>query len=259
MFAPLEWDWGIAKSVFPLTLAWLAMMASSNICLRYVEVTFYQVVRALTIIFSLFLQMYEFPEFVVGNERIFACFLIVAGFVTSSIGEIRFVWTGLIAGVVSSLFVAYYGNSAKKGLLLVSGSSWRLIIYTTTLAIPVFIPFMLIFENVPEAWEAVSNIGKPGIATGIFISGIFGYLINLAIFLQIHYTSPLTNTISGTLKGTLQVLIGWLVFRNEISSVGFLGILFVVGGSTYYAYVGYKMMQTPKPEEEEAGCERERK
>jgi hypothetical protein len=32
------------------------------------------------------------------------------------------------------------------------------------------------------------------------VAGIFGFLINIAVFLQIKHTSPLTNNISGTLK-----------------------------------------------------------
>jgi hypothetical protein len=43
IFSPLEWDWNIAIHIFPLSAVWLTMMAASNICLRYTEITFYQV------------------------------------------------------------------------------------------------------------------------------------------------------------------------------------------------------------------------
>lgn len=54
IFAPLEWDWNIAKKVIPLTIVWLLMMATSNICLKYTEVTFYQVHSPVTLLFVLF-------------------------------------------------------------------------------------------------------------------------------------------------------------------------------------------------------------
>jgi len=42
-------------------------------------------------------------------------------------------------------------------------------------------------------------------------------LINIAIFMQVKYTTPLTNAISGTAKACIQTLLGWMFFRNEVS------------------------------------------
>jgi GDP-fucose transporter C1 len=50
-------------------------------------------------------------------------------------------------------------------------------------------------------------------------TGIFGFLINIAIFLQIKYTSPLTNNISGTLKACVQTLFAMAIYRNPITTV----------------------------------------
>jgi hypothetical protein len=51
----------------------------------------------------------------------------------------------------------------------------------------------------------------------LILSGLMGYLINIAIFMQIRYTSALTNAVSGTAKGCVQTAVGWLLFGNEIS------------------------------------------
>lgn len=57
IFAPLEWDWAIASHVFPLSAVWLVMLAASNICLRYSEITFYQVrMRSVLLITRLFVR-----------------------------------------------------------------------------------------------------------------------------------------------------------------------------------------------------------
>ena len=41
--APFQFRSGVAQSVFPLTLCYVGMLVFNNICLQYVEVTFYQV------------------------------------------------------------------------------------------------------------------------------------------------------------------------------------------------------------------------
>jgi len=237
---PLEWDWGIALQTLPLTLIWLGMMITSNICLRYTEVTFYQVVRALTIIWSLILQMWQFPEFVISNNTIFACVIVSLGFVVGSYGEINFNWIGFFFGVFSSVLVAFYNNYIKKSLVYVDKSTWRLIIYNTTLAIPISFP--LVFATDHTVFVDVPNMSFQ-LIIGIIFCGILGLLINLAIFLQVNLTTPLTGTISGTVKGILQVILGWLLFRNEISVVNGIGIVLVIIGSWYYSYIGYVAMR----------------
>lgn len=239
-FAPLEWDWKIANGTLPLTFIWLSMMAASNICLRYSEVTFYQVVRALTILWSLIFQRIQFPEFVVGWERGVACIIVMIGFTIGSYGEINFHWIGFFSGLLSSVLVAYYNNSIKKALSFVDQSSWRLMIYNTTIAIPIFIPILYFTDELIINNEVAYQKLSPIVWQGIILSGVLGYLINLAIFLQIQLTSPLTGTISGTVKGVLQVLFGWLIFRNEISIMNGFGIILVLVGSTYYSWIGYR-------------------
>eukprot|EP01027_Heterolobosea_sp_BB2_P013588 GEZU01019584.1.p1 GENE.GEZU01019584.1~~GEZU01019584.1.p1 ORF type:complete len:108 (+),score=22.05 GEZU01019584.1:221-544(+) len=49
------------------------------------------------------------------------------------------------------------------------------------------------------------------------ITAAMSFLINIAMFLLIKYTSPLTNNISGIVKACLQTILGVVVFRNPIS------------------------------------------
>eukprot|EP01127_Copromyxa_protea_P003483 TRINITY_DN13291_c0_g1_i1.p1 TRINITY_DN13291_c0_g1~~TRINITY_DN13291_c0_g1_i1.p1 ORF type:complete len:344 (-),score=86.05 TRINITY_DN13291_c0_g1_i1:22-1053(-) len=255
IFAPLEWDWSIAKKIIPLTIVWILMMASSNICLKFTEVTFYQVARALTILWSILFQTFEFPDLVVSNPAKFACFIVFSGFIVGSYGEVNFEWAGWISGVISSMFVAYYNNSIKKSLVFVDNSSWRLMIYNTTWAIFFFIPVLFVTGELVVFDPVATSLLTNEVAQGIVWTGVLGYLINIAIFLQMKMTSPLTGTISGTVKGVLQVLFGWLIFQNAISRTNFLGICLVIGGSSWYSYIQYLKML----DREKAKAEQERK
>src|SRR3990167_9090606 len=51
-FAPMQFKMDVALSVAPVTLVFVGMVVFNNLCLKYVEVSFYQVGRSLTVIFS---------------------------------------------------------------------------------------------------------------------------------------------------------------------------------------------------------------
>jgi len=112
-------------------------------------------------------------------------------------------------------------------------------IYNTTIAIPIFVPVLYFTDELLLGTADAEKITYT-VFQGILACGVLGYLINLAIFFQIQLTSPLTGTISGTVKGVLQVLFGWLIFRNEVSVMNGVGIVLVLGGSSYYSWIGYK-------------------
>lgn len=79
------------------------------------------------------------------------------------------------------------------------------------------------------------------------------------MFLQVKYTSALTNTISGTAKACVQTLLAAIIFRNPISVTvspcllqsvfvnhtylhrrqNGIGILLALVGSGYYGYVRF--------------------
>jgi len=217
------------------------MIAFNNICLQYVEVTFYQVARSLTIVWTIFFTFLMIPDKPPQKKVIIACLVVFMGFIIGSVGEVRFDWKGLVAGVFSSAFVAYYGISIKKSLPLVENSEWRLLIYNTTMAIVFFIPVLyfsgelLILTPGPKITNTIWQ--------GLIISGLLGYLINIALFMQVAYTSPLTNAISGTAKACVQTLLGWVLFRNPISPMNGLGIVTVIGGSAWYSSIKYEAMK----------------
>ena len=107
----------------PLSVVYVLMLAFNNLCLNYVEVTFYQVARSLTILFNIFLT-YAMLGAKTSNAALISCMIVFAGFVLGSWGEINFSWRGIIYGVSSSLFVALYGIYVKKTLAVVNNDQW---------------------------------------------------------------------------------------------------------------------------------------
>lgn len=137
------------------------MLAFNNLCLQYVEVTFYQVARSLSIHFSI-LFTYVILGKKTSTAAIGACGIVFAGFVVGSYGEINFSWEGLIYGVGSSAFVALYGIYVQKSLAIVDNNQWRLLHYNTTLAILILFPVVMLSGEVSEILENVQFLGDVG-------------------------------------------------------------------------------------------------
>lgn len=158
---PYEFDTNIAKRVAPLTVVYVLMLAFNNLCLQYVEVTFYQVARSLSIHFSIL-----FTYIILGKKTstaaIGACAIVFLGFVIGSYGEINFSWEGLLYGVGSSAFVALYGIFVQKSLAVVDNNQWRLLHYNTTLAIMILFPLMLLSGELSEIRENVQFFDEFG-------------------------------------------------------------------------------------------------
>jgi GDP-fucose transporter C1 len=190
------------------------MLALNNLCLKYVEVTFYQVARSLSINFTIM-----FTYVILGQKTspsaLLACFIVFLGFAVGSYGEINFSWAGIFYGVGSSAFVALYGIYVKKTLGAVDNNQWRLLHYNTTLAILMLGPLVLLSGEIGDIWANVDFLDNVNFWT--LMTGITGFGINIAMFLQVKYTSALTNTISGTAKSCVQTMLAAMIFQNTIT------------------------------------------
>jgi len=234
---PFEFDCSTALKILPLTAIYVAMLTFNNLCLAFVEVSYYQVARSLTIFFNII-----FTYFILHNKTspaaMLACSIVFFGFIMGSYGESHFSLTGLIFGVFSSVFVALYGIFVKKKLQVVDNNEWRLLHYNTTLAIILLIPIVLISGEIGEI-ATVFFILRPKFWIIMTITGITGFLINIATFLQIKFTTPLTNTISGTAKACVQTVLSVIIFRNPITFMNGFGIFLVLFGSLLYSLIRY--------------------
>ncbi|KAI9270617.1 triose-phosphate transporter family-domain-containing protein [Phascolomyces articulosus] len=239
---PFEFDTNIAKRVAPLTFVYVMMLALNNLCLKYVEVTFYQVARSLSINFTI-LFTYLILGKTTSAPALVACIIVFLGFAIGSYGEINFSWAGIFYGVGSSAFVALYGIYVQKTLAVVDNNQWRLLHYNTTLAIIFLFPLVLFSGELSEILTVSEAIYDSGFWMLMTLTGITGFGINIAMFLQVKYTSALTNTICGTAKACVQTILAAMIFRNPISDMNALGILLALFGSGYYGWVRYKERQ----------------
>lgn len=257
-FPKAEYRIGTGRSILPLSLVFVGMITFNNLCLRLVEVSFYNVARSLTIVFNAYLSyaMLGIPS---STNTIICLLVVIVGFLFGGKGEVNFSLVGTIAGVCSSLFVSLNSIYTKKMLPVVDDNHWRLTYYNNVNACVLFVPLMFLFE------ASIIKEHSAKLASGIFwsamtVAGFFGFSIGIVTVLQIKATSPLTHNISGTAKAALQSLMAFAIWGNPATVMGIVGIFTVLGGSLMYTVVkmneneAFKVPTRPQQSEEEEGA-----
>jgi GDP-fucose transporter C1 len=251
LFPPLKYKFSVILKVIPVSVAYLLMIGFNNKCLEYVSVSAYQIVRSLTIVFNIILTY-----FILGDRTSFrailACFGVVIGFFFGVEGEIHLSFRGAVYGILSSLFVASYSIVVKRVMDLLDRNEYILIEYNTPIAIVALFPFVW-YSGEFSVFSDHRSLRFWGMQT---VAGIVGFIINIAIFLNIKYTSPLTHNLSGTVKACLQTLLAFVIFpASEVMTImKFIGTILVIGFSGVYAYVR-KQEMTKKINAEKAQLE----
>lgn len=225
----------ILLQMLPLSCIFTMMMVCNNLCLKYVEISFYQVARSLTILFNV-----VFDFVILGQKTslpaIGCCALVVSGFLVGNQQEIRWSLHGVVFGVAASFFVAMNAIFVKKKFPLVDNNPWKLTLYNNLNASLLFIPFILLFGE-PQVVVTSENILKFKFWSMMTAGGLFGICISFAVAAQIKYTSPLTHNVSATAKAAAQTVLGLLVYRNPITAWGAASVGVILMGSLFYTLV----------------------
>ena len=110
----------------PLSLVFVGMVVFNNLCLKYVEVSFYQVARSLTILCNIVLTYVVLGK-TTSLLALVGCGVVIVGFLLGTVGEVHEIntsWKGVFFGVMSSVFVALYAIYVKKVLPAVNDNTW---------------------------------------------------------------------------------------------------------------------------------------
>ena len=121
---PVEFDIEIAKKVLPVTIFYISMMICNNLCLFYVEISFYLVARSLTIVFTIGIIYVLNKNKKPSNEILISCGILTLGYFITILTEISFPLSGIIFGLLSSLFASLYGISVNSVINELNDNTW---------------------------------------------------------------------------------------------------------------------------------------
>ncbi len=239
----------ILRQIVPLSCVFTLMIVFNNLCLKHVEVSFYQVARSLTIVFNVIF------DFVLLGQRtsfpaMLCCALVISGFLLGNNQELRWSLQGVVFGVTSSFFVAMNAIYIKKKFPLVDGNPWKITLYNNINASILFIPLIML-SGEPQIIVMSDTVRKLSFWAMMTVAGVLGVLISFAAAAQVKYTSPLTHNVSATAKAAAQTVLALLWYRNPITSLGGGSVGIVLLGSLFYTLVRRSEMKKKMAEEQE--------
>lgn len=223
----------IGKKVLPLSLIFVGMITFNNLCLKMVEVSFYNVARSLTIVFNVILSQVILGSKTSG-KTLLCLSIVVMGFFLGAKGEIKFSFIGTMWGVFSSLFVSLNSIFTKKVLPSVDNDHWKLTFYNNVNATVLFAPLIAFFEATTLFAAIGQQLISPVFWLAMLLAGFFGFSIGIVTVMQIKATSPLSHNISGTAKAAVQSMMAFYIWKNPATIMGVLGMFVVLGGSLLY-------------------------
>lgn len=233
---PLDID--TFRKMLPLSFVFTSMIATNNLCLKYVGVAFYYVGRSLTTVFNVVLS-YVVLKQKTSFKSILCCGAIVFGFFLGVDQESltdAFSWQGTVYGVAASLSVSMFSIYTKKALPHVNQEIWLLSYYNNFYSSILFLP-LIIMNGELNAIITYTNLFSGWFITVMIVGGIFGFAIGYVTALQIKVTSPLTHNISGTAKACTQTIIATQWFNETKSLLWWTSNAIVLMGSASYARV----------------------
>lgn len=182
MLHPLE----LFLQILPLSMLFVMMVATNNLCLKYVGVAFYYVGRSLTTIFNVILSY-----FLLHQKTSWSCLLccggIVVGFILGVDQEsltTAFSGRGTVFGVCGSFTLALYSIQTKKALQHVNQEIWLLSYYNNLYSCFLFIPLIVLNGEVQAVME-YDKLFEWSFISMMLIGGVCGFAIGLVTSLQI--------------------------------------------------------------------------
>uniref|UniRef100_A0A8R1TV24 TPT domain-containing protein n=2 Tax=Onchocerca TaxID=6281 RepID=A0A8R1TV24_ONCVO len=242
-FPFMAFDHRISREVLPLSFIFVAMIATNNLCLKYVGVSFYYIGRSLATVFNVICSYLILGQ-LASLKAILCCALIIGGFFLGvdqedDAGTLSI--TGVIYGVAASMFVALNAIYTQRTLPSVGNSIAQLILYNNINALVLFLPVMLFTGDISEVFY-FRYLSSLRFWTLMTLSGIFGFLMSYVTGWQIQVTSPLTHNISGTAKAAAQTIIAVVWWQEMKSLLWWISNAVVLGGSAAYTMVKRKEM-----------------
>ncbi|CAF1122487.1 unnamed protein product [Adineta ricciae] len=237
-FPSFKIDLKIARDVLPLSIIFVAMIIFNNLTLKYLSVSFYMVGRSLTTVANVVFTYVMLGERT-SYQALSCCALIVTGFFLGidqerSLGTLSLF--GALCGVASSIFVALNAIYTTRCLPCVDKNVWRLCLYNNFNACFLFLPLMLIFNEVPTIYN-YSKLFNLTFLFSMTVAGVLGFSMGYVTGYQIQITSPLTHNVSGTAKSYVQTLLAVIAYAETKTSLWWLSNIFVLGGSGLFAHV----------------------
>ncbi|KAJ3231121.1 hypothetical protein HDU81_003984 [Chytriomyces hyalinus] len=237
------------RALAPLIVINVVGLTLNTFCLQHVDASFFQVARSLVLPFTV-LMSWLFLGQKSSAQVLTSCAAVFTGFIVGTLMEDKEIVVsqiGIVFGIASSLTTAGHSIVIKNSYAVVRGNTLDLVFYNNVMSLVLLTPVVLMSGEMGMMLDLLVTKNKFGEADsadqlkalvfGGLVTGVFGFLINIAGFFQIKVTSPVTHMISSAFRGVLQTLLAVAFFHDILTSSRIMSIAIILFGSCLYAWV----------------------
>ncbi len=239
----------VLRALGPMILLNAFGLVFNIVCLHKIDSIMHQVTRGMTLPLTALLgPLFKNDS---GSWRVLLlCLVIFSGFivaVSGEFGQAKFSAFGVGAGVAASLVNALNAQVIKKSFANDSFSALDLVFYNNIYSMLAVLPLALTYEG----FKVLETTNWRAFAVAVVVTGVLGFLINYAGFIQIQMTSPVTHCVSCGSRGVLQVVASFLVLHEKVSWTRAAGLGISLLGSSIYPVVKSIDNQHKKTQEQQ--------
>lgn len=232
-------NWEAAKQLRYLISLNVVGLALNTLCLQHIDAALYQVARSLILPITALISA-KLSGNIVSRRVAIACTIITIGFLIGVGGEhkVQVSTIGVVFGVLSSAATAVHSFAIKHSFTQVShNGAFDMVYYNNLFSSVLLLPMVLLEYPLLHSFVVNRSTGDSiSFLIGTLIAGASGVLINLAGFLQIKVTSPLTHTVSSAARGVLQTIACRIFLHELVTGVRCVGIGVTLIGSALYSW-----------------------
>lgn len=221
--------------VSKLAAGTMGFICFTNLSLQHNSIGFYQVMKVMTtptvvIIESLFYQKY------LENNLKISLIPVCLGVIITVATDFRLnlIGTGYaVAGVIVTSLYQIWSGTLQRSL---DCNGLQLQTYVSPLAAAFVIPFIPLLDNYsPNDPKSIWFYKFAADNTPIIaMTGFFGFLVNISIFLVIGRSSPLSYNILGHCKTVVVLLSDYILFGRPATFKSSFGIILTLAGVFWY-------------------------
>lgn len=232
------------RDVSKLAAGTMGFICLTNLSLLHNSVGFYQVMKVMTTPTVVFIESLLYQKYLENNLKL-SLLPVCLGVIITTVTDFRAnaIGTGYaVAGVIVTSFYQIWSGSLQRSL---DCNALQLQTYVAPLAALFILPLVPIFDE--YRFTALNSIWFYNFTyknvSIISITGFFGFLVNVSIFLVIGRSSPLSYNILGHCKTVVVLMSDYLFFERPFTFKSSSGIALTLAGVFWYTNLKLEKMR----------------
>jgi solute carrier family 35, member E3 len=222
----------------------MGFICLTNLSLQHNSVGFYQVMKVMTTPTVVAIEALLYHKYLDNSLKI-ALIPVCAGVIATTAADFQLNLLGAcfaVAGVIVTAFYQIWSGTLQKSL---DCNALQLQAYVSPLAALFILPFLPIFDNyrISDGKAIWFYDFKPRSVALILVTGFFGFLVNISIFLVIGRSSPVSYNVLGHSKTVVILLSDFILFGRPFNLKSTGGILVTLLGVFWYTQIKLRLME----------------